>query len=109
MRVPRRPSRFVLVTAVIVVCLAAGAIGVKLAYYPSPIDGVCRSLGPGHDFEPVPGDVLEKAAQTSDVALVGYVRDPLAAVCSAINDAQATFGPRYHEFRTELVSLVEAH
>lgn len=42
-------------------------------------------------------------------ALVGYLRDPLAAVCSAINDAQATFGPRYHEFRTELVLLIKAH
>ena len=86
MRVPRRPSRFVLVTASIVLCLAAGAVAIKLAYYPSPIDGVCRSLGPEHDFEPVPGDVLQKAAQTLDVRLRD-LEQPTVEQLEAIREA----------------------
>ena len=69
MRMPWRLNRFALFAAVLFVGLASVAVWVKLEYYPSPIEGVCRSLHPGHAFEPVPGDVLGKAAQTSDVRL----------------------------------------
>ncbi|MCW2843616.1 MAG: hypothetical protein JWN22_1532 [Nocardioides sp.] len=36
---------------------------------PSVVDGVCRSLAEGHELAPVPGDVLSRAAETSDVRL----------------------------------------
>ncbi|GEP34545.1 hypothetical protein NSZ01_23130 [Nocardioides szechwanensis] len=38
---------------------------------PAPIEGVCRSLAEGNELAPVPGDVLERAAETSDVRLRG--------------------------------------
>lgn len=57
----------VLFAAALVLVLASVAVWVRLAYYPSPIDGVCRSLNPSGDYVSVPGDVLEKSAETLDV------------------------------------------
>jgi hypothetical protein len=36
---------------------------------PAPIEGVCRSLSEGNELAPVPGDVLDRAAETADIRL----------------------------------------
>jgi hypothetical protein len=69
MRMPWRSNRLVLFAAVLFVGLASLAVWVKGEFYPEPIEGVCRSLAEGHDYAAVPGDVLEEAAETSDVRL----------------------------------------
>lgn len=50
---------------------------------PAPIEGVCRRLSSGHDFAPVPGDVLDRAAATSEVRLRDLTEPSLDQLAAA--------------------------
>ncbi|SDO32185.1 hypothetical protein SAMN05192576_3837 [Nocardioides szechwanensis] len=68
---PWRRRRWILRgVAVVTVGVVTAVLWVTLRP-PAPIEGVCRSLAEGNELAPVPGDVLERAAETSDVRLRG--------------------------------------
>ena len=101
----RRPSRFLLLVAALVLAFASVAIWVKFTYYPSPIEGVCRSLAPSGDHAPVPGDVLDKSAETLDVR-VSDLKEPTAEQLEATR-AQMLEPSTVGEVHRSVVCLVD--
>ena len=82
----RRPGKVVVFTAVFVAMCAAVAVWVKVTYYPSPVEGVCRSLDANGNYAPVPGNVLTKAAETLEVR-VSDLAEPTTAQLAATREA----------------------
>lgn len=79
----RRPRKVVVLAAIFVAMCAAVAVWVKVTYYPSPVEGVCRSLDAEGSYAPVPGDVLEKAAETLEVRVADLAEPTTAQLAAA--------------------------